>query len=229
MIRVAPRSMRIPRRRWPTGRTGRRCASPPTASTSSRARSSRWSRPRAVSGVYVEPNVWLMPAGGLGGEREQPRSPSSTRTRPSARSTPQPRVDGIERPRSLGDEPEQRSAPLRKGPSKRPCFRCGSYRRRPQDGQRSASGQLPHRGTRARRPWRRGRRAPAARPDRTSARPLLDPGDVRVDRQHRLAERLIPNRGRRVGPDPRQFGQVGGPAVRGHAHAARWRFKARRL
>ena len=39
--------------------------------------------------------------------------------------------------------------------------------------------------------------------------------DVRVDREHGLAEGLVADRAGGVGPDPRQLGQVVGPAVLG--------------
>ena len=101
----------------------------------------------------------------------------------------------------------------RKEPSNGPCLRSGS-KRRPRDGQPSASGHTPQRGTRARQTVAPRSISACAARARTRPGPLLDAPHVHVDRQHVAPEREACDRVRRVAADAGQLGQIVRPAVR---------------
>ena len=158
-------------------------------------------------------------------ERLGPATRSSSAARRGRRRPRRARRVGATRPphrrasaMGRGSAATRRSSAARRWrnePSKRDCLRSGS-KRIPRDGH--SVGQRAD--AAARHPREADRRAEVEerlqriRPERVAGA-LLDPRHVRVDGQHRLAEGLVANRGRRVRPDARQLGQVVRPAVGG--------------
>ena len=200
----------------PTGRTGRSSSSRRRPLCRSRARWRRSSRSRTDEVVTSSPT-----------------SGCTTRSRPgAARARPTAR--------------RARRAPATRPPPDR-ASRGAAARRRPAAEERAALAErslearllprrlvaAPPRGTplgeragAAPRHPRQAHRRPEVEERLQRVRPecvpraLLDPRDIRVHRQHRLAVRLVPDCSRGVRADAGKLGQVVGPALRGDRRCA---------